>query len=262
MIPVATRSVLRLAQGDVDDQPVMTWSCPVPYFGRLRDAKVATLGINPSKREFVGVDGGELVGHDRRFPTLRSLGLRHWFDASSSDIAAIVAACDGYFLGNPYDRWFGVLDAAIRPAGVSYYSADYPAVHLDLVPYATSVKWSELRPYQQRVLLGCGSDLLATLLRDSSIELLVLNGASVVRQLEAVSGVRLHAERHPAWDLLRGASASVRGVGYVGAVDRIGGVELGRTVSVAGFNHNLQSSFGVDRRALDAIAAWVGTRRQ
>lgn len=262
MISVATTSVHRLAQGNVDDQPVMTWTCPIPYFGRLSEAKIATLGINPSNREFVDVDGDELVGRDRRFPTLRSLGLRHWSDASSLDITAIVAACDGYFFGNPYDRWFGVLDAVIRPAGASYYSIGDPAAHLDLVPYATCAKWSELPPYQQRMLLSYGSDLLAALLRESSVELLVLNGGSVVRQLEVVSGVRLYAEHRPAWDLLRRGSGSVRGVAYIGALDRIGGVDLGRTISVAGFNHNLQSSFGVDRRSLEAIAAWIATRRQ
>lgn len=261
MIAAATTSVHRLARGDVDAQPVMTWTCPVPYFGRLRHSTIATLGINPSNREFVDVAGRELDGDKRRFPTLGSLGLRTWADASSLDVTAIVSACDQYFSGNPYSRWFDTLDALVRSADASYYSDERPAAHLDLVPYATHVKWGSLRQDQQRVLLHCGHDLVASVLRDSMVELLVLNGASVVRQFEKVAGVDLTRERKPDWDLPRRGSEGVPGVAYTGSIDHIGAVDLGRSISVVGFNHNLQSSFGVTKRAVHAIARWVATSR-
>lgn len=257
MIGTATTSVYRLARGDVRAHSAMSWTCPVPYFGRLQDSAVATLGINPSNREFVDVTGEELVGADRRFPTLGSLGLRTWEDASSLDVTAIVTACDDYFSVNPYQRWFDTLDALVRPAGASYYSAEHPAAHLDLVPYATHVKWGTLRPEQRRALLRSGQDLLASLLRDTRVELLVLNGASVVRQFEEVAGVALEREHNPAWDLPRNGSERVRGVAYTGSVDHLGDVDLGRSITVAGFNHNLQSSFGVTKKAMEAIARWV-----
>lgn len=239
----------------------MAWTCPVPYFGRLREAAVATLGINPSNREFVDVSGQELDGDDRRFPTLGSLRLRTWGDASSLDLNAILSACDQYFSGNPYNRWFGTLDVLARSAGASYYSVETPAAHLDLVPYATHVKWGALRTDQQRALLHCAQDLLAALLRDSPVQLLVLNGASVVRQFEAVTKVELTRLRKPAWDLNRQGSVGVRGIAYTGTVDHLGDVDLGRSIVVAGFNHNLQSSFGVTTRALHAVARWVATQR-
>jgi hypothetical protein len=261
VIATATTSVYRLARGDVDVQPAMTWTCPVPYFGSLRHSSLATLGINPSNREFVDVTGEELDGDTRRFPTLRSLGLRTWADASSLDVTAIVSACDQYFSGNPYHRWFNTLDAVVRTAGVSYYSAENPAAHLDLVPYATHVKWGALRPDQRRALLHSGQDLLASLLRESTVEVLVLNGASVVRQFEEVAGVVLTRQHNPAWDLPRRGSERVRGVAYTGSVDHVGAVDLGRSITVAGFNHNLQSSFGVTKRAMEAIAGWVATQR-
>ena len=260
MIAAATTSVYRLARGDVDGQPVMRWTCPVPYFGGLRRATLATLGINPSDREFVDLAGAELDGDRRRFPTLRSLGLPTWADASSLDVTAIVSACDDYFSGNPYQRWFDTLDAILRPAGASYYSLEHPAAHLDLVPYATQLKWGELRHDQRRALLLCGGDLLASLLRESSVELLVLNGASVVRQFEEVAQLKLTRQPNPAWDLPRRGADPVRGVAYTGSVERIGDVDLGRAIAVAGFNHNLQSSFGVTKRAIDAIASWVATQ--
>jgi hypothetical protein len=258
---MATTSVHRLARGDVDAHPVMAWTCPVPYFGRLRHATIATVGINPSNREFVDVAGQELDGDDRRFPTLRSLGLGAWSDASSLDVTAIVSACDEYFAGNPYSQWFGALDALVRSAGASYYSDDKPAAHLDLVPYATHVKWGTLREDQQRALLGCGRDLIASLLLDSMVRLLVLNGASVVRQFENVAGVNLTRERKPEWDLPRRGSERVPGFAYTGSVDHVGGVDLGRSIAVIGFNHNLQSSFGVTKRAMHAIGRWVAKHR-
>lgn len=261
MISTATTSVYRLARGDVSEQPVMPWTCPVPYFGRLKHSTVATLGINPSNREFVGVTGEELDGESRRFPTLGSLGLRTWSDASSLDITAIVSACDLYFSRNPYSRWFDTLDYLLRPAGASYYSVERPAAHLDLVPYATHVKWGALRLDQQRALLQSGRDLLASLLRDSQVELLVLNGASVVRQFEEAAGVSLTRDRKAAWDLPRQGSHPVRGVAYTGSINQIAAVDLGRSITVAGFNHNLQSSFGVTKRVMEAIARWVATHR-
>lgn len=261
MISTATTSVYRLARGDVDEQPVIPWTCPVPYFGRLKHSTVATLGINPSNREFVDVAGEELDGDSRRFPTLGSLGLRAWADASSLDITAIVTACDCYFSRNPYSRWFDTLDYVLLPAGASFYSLESPAVHLDLVPYATHVKWGTLRLDQQRALLQCGQDLLASLLRDSQVELLVLNGASVVREFEVVAGVSLTRDHNASWDLPRQGSQRVLGVAHTGSIDHIGEVDLGRSITVAGFNHNLQSSFGVTKRAMDAIARWVATHR-
>jgi hypothetical protein len=258
VIATTATSLHHLARGDMDAHPVMRWTCPVPYFGRLGNSVVATLGINPSNREFVDDAGRELEGADRRFPTLTSLGLRTWADASSVDVAAIISACDRYFTGNPYTRWFDVLDAIVRASGASYYSNDHPAAHVDLVPYATHVKWGSLRQDQQRTLLQSGRDLVAPVLRDSMVRLLVLNGASVVREFEIVAGMQLKREYKPDWDLARRGSRRVRGVAYVGSVERIGKIDLERSVSVLGFNHNLQSSFGVTKLAIDRIGRWVG----
>lgn len=257
MISAAIVSVHRLASGSVDAS-VMRWSCPVPYFGRLSSARVATLGINPSNREFVDSTGSELDGAARRFPTLTSLGIEGWGAASHLELAEIVKACDQYFTGNPYDRWFRVLDSVIRLTGSSYYSREHPAAHLDLVPYATNEKWGHLRPEERRVLLRSGSGLLGLLLRESSVELIILNGRSVVREFENICDVALTEEYCSDWDLPRGESPRVPGIGYVGQIERVGSVELGRSVSVLGFNHNVQSSFGVTRGTLHAIANWVG----
>jgi hypothetical protein len=88
--------------------------------------------------------------------------------------------------------------------------------------------------------------------------LLVLNGRAVVDAFERASGIELEEIKMPAWDLTR-PSGRVRGLAYRGEVSEIAGVPLGRTISVAGFNHNLQSSFGVTTAAMTAIGQWLAT---
>ena len=102
---------------ELDGSEVLKWACPVPYFGCLETARAATVGINPSPREFVDEDGCELQGAKRRLPTLRSLGLRDWYEADWGHLRAILASCDAYFEQRPYDRWFRVLDALLAPLG-------------------------------------------------------------------------------------------------------------------------------------------------
>ena len=67
-------------------QYVIPWSCPVPFFGGLTTASVATVGINPGDREFVNESGAELEGGARRLPTLRSMGLTSWADADATHL--------------------------------------------------------------------------------------------------------------------------------------------------------------------------------
>src|SRR3990172_6519887 len=122
---------------------VIPWSSPVLSFGDLSTARVATLGLNPSNREFVDGDGKELDGASRRFHTLTSLGLSAWSDAKPRHLSLIAESCSDYFATNPYDTWFKRLDRVIAGLKVSYYSSLFGACHLDLVPYATAEKWTD-----------------------------------------------------------------------------------------------------------------------
>jgi hypothetical protein len=110
---------------------VVLGSTPVVAFGECRSARVATLGLNPSRQEFLDQNGRELTGADRRFETLRSLGATRLEDAGDSTIRRVFDGCCGYFFRNPYRRWFDQLENIIRPLGASYY--DGSACHLDLV---------------------------------------------------------------------------------------------------------------------------------
>lgn len=226
-------------------------------FGDLAAARVATLGLNPSNREFVDGDGNELDGASRRFHTLKSLGLATWSDARPRDLSLIAESCRAYFATNPYDTWFRRLDKVIAGLKVSYYSTLFGACHLDLVPYATAAKWTELTRQQRQLLLTMAGDTLGPLLRDSPIRVLILNGSSVVEHFERAAAMELERTVMPEWTLRREAGQGVVGTAYSGVVRSVGGASLGRDVLVLGFNHNIQSSFGVTTHVTEAIREWI-----
>lgn len=236
---------------------IVRWACPVPFFGRIPDATVATVGINPSNREFVGPNGAELDGPDRRLPTLGSLELKNWSRASGGDIRSLTHACLAYFERNPYRLWFDVLERMLNLGGFSYYNGAR-AAHIDLVAYATGTKWGALHPTLRSQLIARGRRNLAETIRDSPVSVLILNGRSVVNEFIVSAQVELTATPVPAWTLPRTTGPGVTGVKYAGLLTSMAGVEFDRPVRVVGFNHNLQSSFGVTKTVVRNIAQEVG----
>ena len=241
----------RLAQTDV-----IHWGCPIPAFGDLSEARVATLGLNPSSREFVDESGNELKGSDRRLHTLNSLGLSSWLDVDTRHLNLILDACCSYFQWNPYDAWFKKLDIVVSGANASFYDPVGNACHLDLIPYATMRRWAELSPPQRSSLASAAGNTLGLLLRDSPVRTLILNGSSVVRLFQTMAGARLEHQEMPAWVLPR-QSGGVAGIAYWGVIETLFDVYFDHELLVLGFNHNLQSSFGVTKEVVTAIGAWV-----
>ena len=239
---------------------VIRWGAPVPSFGDLATSKVATLGLNPSNREFVDETGKELDGRARRFHTLQSLGIRSWEDADASHLRLILNSCRNYFLCNPYDRWFKRLDEVVSGTETSFYGDSNRACHLDLIPYATFHKWTDLTRVQRITLLSSAGDVLALLLRDSPVRVLLLNGASVVEHFERLTGLHLERREMRDWSLRRRGTMHVQGIAYQGVLRHLCGVSLSREVLVLGYNHNIQSSFGVTTEVVKAIRGWVSTQ--
>lgn len=252
-----TTLIDRLDSSRMSGTDVIRWGCPVPSFGDLSNSRVATLGINPSNREFVDELGDELQGGVRRFHTLKSLGLASWSDADARHLRLILESCRTYFLGNPYDTWFRKLDQVISGAMASFYDGSCGACHLDLVPYATARKWTELTARQRSVLLGIAADTLGLLLRGSPIRILILNGKSVVEQFQDIAGTRLERKRMAGWSLPRHPKPDITGFAYTGVVHALSGIRLHHEVVVLGYNHNLQSSFGVTKEVVCAIRDWI-----
>jgi hypothetical protein len=246
----------RLDQG-VLDASVIQWGCPVPSFGDLATSQVATLGINPSNREFVDEAGQELEGDQRRFHTLTSLGLDSWADADARHLSLIVETCRSYFSGNPYNMWFRKLDFVIGGARASFFDNSQLACHLDLVPYATTRKWSQLAGYERSSLLEATRGILGLLLRMSPIRILVLNGSSVVQQFQETARIHLERQEMRSWSLVRRSQRRVVGIGYWGFMDTLNGIKLDHEILVLGFNHNLQSGFGISNNVIRSIREWL-----
>lgn len=251
--------VAMLADGGVVSLGAIEWASPVLVFGNLLKSRVATLGLNPSNIEFVDRRGKELLEPNNRFETLRSLNIDGWNCATRENIETILGGCDSYFdLSNrPYHAWFRPLDKVIAGLGVSFYSELFPACHLDLVPFATEKKWASLSQSARRSLIDISSPSLIDTLKASNIVVLVLNGASVVREFEQVIDIEFEKSHVSDWDLGRKNVPNVRGFSFVARISSIRGIDLGRDVLVLGFNHNIQSSFGVKAAVVESISGWI-----
>src|SRR5437899_7797958 len=99
------------------------------------------------------------------------------------------------------------------------------ACHLDLIPYATTRKWTELTTRQRSGLLAVAADTLGLLLRDSPVRILILNGRSVVERFENIAGISLATRKVRAWSLPRQSKFLVAGFAYTGVVSNVAGVE-------------------------------------
>lgn len=252
-----TTLIDRLDDSIAATMDVIRWGCPVLSFGDLSTSRVATMGLNPSNREFVDESGNELEGAARRFHTLNSLGLSSWADADARHLKLILQSCSEYFLGNPYDTWFKKLDHVVQGAEASFYDPVRTACHLDLIPYATSRKWTELTTTQRSALLEVAADTLGLLLRDSPVRVLILNGQSVVDEFQEIAAISLDKQLMSEWTLPRSIGRDVSGYAYTGRVTTMSGIALAHEVLVLGYNHNLQSSFGVTNDAIKAIRDWI-----
>ena len=251
----------RLTERFIKETKIIRWGAPVPAFGDLSRSMVASLGLNPSNLEFVDMHGRELEGECRRFHTLRSLGIEHWSEAHEGHYQQIIESCRTYFANNPYDRWFRKLDEIVSGTTASYYGGTPMACHMDLIPFATSCKWTDLTHSQRVSLLAVSGDTLGLLLRDSPVRVLILNGSSVIRHFESIAGVVLERRLMPSWALPR-KSGPVAGFAYSGSATSVFGIKLGRELMVLGFNHNIQSSFGVTTEVKLSIRRWIAGKTQ
>jgi hypothetical protein len=220
---------------------VVPGSTPVPAFGDARSARVATLGLNPSRLEFLDARGRLLTGADRRLESLRSLGVDDLQGAPPSAVEAVWQGCIDYFARNPYRRWFDQLEVVLGHVGASYYAGS--ACHLDLVQWATDPTWAALPRAAREELVAADVDFLRQQLEEERIELLLLNGRGVIRAFEDSMRCRLSPVArvqlgHQPTDLVAG--------------------RLGQ-VAVIGWSTNLQSSFGVTNELRQRIGEEVRT---
>lgn len=148
-------------------------SLPILFFGDISTAKIATLGINPSKNEILEKNE-ELNWKHRRFETLNSLN-KDLNSINQNDIEKIIYAYKNYFCINPYKRWFNQLeDNILNPLWISYYN--WTACHIDLVQSATDPIWRFLDKNIKFTLLQNDLEFLKKQLEFEWIETILING--------------------------------------------------------------------------------------
>jgi hypothetical protein len=207
---------------------IVPGSTPVLSFGPLSTATVATLGLNPSRDEFLDLDGSELQGNNRRLATLTSLSTTDLSLVHTNTLLQIVNDYETYFGRKPYHHWFDQLDYILAACGASYYNGS--ACHLDLIQWATDPKWSRLNRSVRSTLLEADAPFLAKQLSNSQVRVLLINGKAVFKQFQSRFGT---LNEEPPIVLNSGEKS-----------DLWSGTVLG-TVRVIAWSRNLQSSFGV-----------------
>ena len=183
------------------DCDVVWGSTPVVSFGDFTKAKVATLGINPSSREFMdtsstGTTNELLPEGKKRLADYESIGILST-DPLDDDTAQYILGskgskeiwekCRDYFKGpNAYWSWFNDLEKIVNFTGASY--KDDTACHLDLSPWATDPTFSGLEKEQQERLLLGEADFLSWQIAKSNIELVIFNSAQAYERLTKLNG--------------------------------------------------------------------------
>ncbi len=164
-------------------------SLPILFFGNLFKAKVASIGLNPSGKEYLGPNGELLYGKSRRFETLSALRATSRQALSEDQCNLAIRRMLAYFNeGRSYDAWFNHLGRVARGMGLSYIEGDM--VHLDLVQEATQPTWSSLREVSRseaRNLLERDVPFLRRLMQEFSFEAVLCNGRTVLENVTALT---------------------------------------------------------------------------
>lgn len=145
---------------------------PIVSFGNFETAEFATVGINPSHREFSHGYVKSSFGDLAKAPT--------------SVLQTILDDQYSYFQRPAY-RWFNRLEAVVETCGASYKGDS--AASLDIVQWATQPVWGGLTVRQKGALLENDVPFLAEQLRNEGIRTLLVNGRGVMDVLAAFLGL-------------------------------------------------------------------------
>ena len=146
---------------DFNQAALVRPSIPITYFGdslayARSPARITTVGLNPSRREF------PLADRFMRFPSARPSNGNH----GARDPGTHREALDSYFRNRPYMAWFNAYELLLQGIGASYLpNARISALHTDLCsPLATDPTWNGLSGIQQASLEPGGAHLWHALL--------------------------------------------------------------------------------------------------
>src|SRR5579859_77197 len=129
-------------------------SLPVLFFGDALAARVVTIGLNPSKFEYLDRDCALLAGRNQRFATTTSLGVASRADLSDAQADKAIEMMRGYYDDDKpvYGKYFQHLTNFLDGIGASYRQRS--AAHLDLVQESTDPVWNNLSVSERLRLLA------------------------------------------------------------------------------------------------------------
>ena len=78
-----------------------------------------------------------------------------------------------------------------------------------------------------------------------------------MKELKAISNLTAAEMEMPPWALRRTSGKNIRGISYFGKMSKISNIELDRPIHVLGYNHNIQSSYGVTTDVRSSIGKWL-----
>ena len=220
-------------------------STPVVAFGDPIRAEIATVGINPSSREFLDAKGKLLTGSDRRLADFNSLGIKSLSELNSQLAERVLEDSNDYFQKEEtIYKWFEPLEKyVLSPLGSSF--RDYSATHLDLVQWSTAPVWGAIKDKTARAaLIEDDIRFLWDLLRQGSFSKVLLNGRTVVDALKKFGVVEIE-------------QVGTTPIGKSGMTSALwSGVISGTNVPCLGWNLNLQHYRTTeDNRA--ALSKWI-----
>lgn len=230
----------RIRRAPPEGHFIVPQSTPVVAFGDATKARVATLGINPSNQEFCNTSGKLLYGKERRLATYESLKVNNLINARLEVVQQVLKDCNNYFVSGADYSWFKALSPYLSACEASYRSGS--ACHLDLVQWATEIKWSEIEKNYKTVaahLIDADTEFLKQQLRCENIEILLINGAKVWKSLTKMLLSDIDYVEHDAVTV----AENERWKFYSGS--------LFNKIKIIGWSANRQSSFITNRSAFD-----------
>ena len=166
---------------------------PIICFGNLFNSTFATLGLNPSNKEFVDNNNNFLSDNNLRFQNCFSLSEHDLTKLTNDKTNLVLDSCISYFKFNPYKRWFNVLEKyVLSKLNVSYYNDT--CCHLDIVQWATAEKWGSISKISQTQLIDKDYPFLLRQLENQNINLLLINGKGVFDILSKIEKTYIQKE--------------------------------------------------------------------
>jgi hypothetical protein len=159
--------------------PIVPVSLPVTSFGDPNQARIATIGINPSSGEFCSKGNTPLKPGKKRFVDREDIGLGVGETPSREQALRVLEGNHNYFRTENVYKWFNPMQQwVLDPLQASY--GEGSAVHLDLVQWATNPIWNKISdPAVREALVSEDSNFLSGLIHGGEFELIILNGATV-----------------------------------------------------------------------------------